>query len=50
MSVILDTHAFLWFVLGDSRLSKDARDQIEHPSQEKLISPASYREIAIKVS
>jgi PIN domain nuclease of toxin-antitoxin system len=47
---MLDTHTFLWFVLGDSKLSSTARKQIEEPSNEKLISPASYWEIAIKIS
>jgi PIN domain nuclease of toxin-antitoxin system len=50
MRVLLDSHAFLWFVMGDSRISAAAKAQIEDPAFEKLISPASYWEIAIKVS
>ena len=50
MRVLLDTHAFLWFVLGDLKLSSNARDHIEDPGNEKLVSPASYWEIAIKIS
>lgn len=50
MRVLLDTHAFLWFVLGDAQLSRTARRHIEDPGNEKLISPASYWEIAIKIS
>jgi PIN domain nuclease of toxin-antitoxin system len=50
MRVLLDTHAFLWFVLGDAKLSSNARHAIEDPDHEKLVSPASYWEIAIKVS
>jgi PIN domain nuclease of toxin-antitoxin system len=46
----LDTHAFLWFVLGDAKLSRNARTHIEDTGNEKLISPASYWEIAIKIS
>ena len=42
MRILLDTHAFLWFVLGDSQLSNTARRHIEDPGNEKLISPASY--------
>jgi PIN domain nuclease of toxin-antitoxin system len=50
MRVLLDTHAFLWFVLGDPQLSRNARNRIEDPGNEKLVSPASYWEIAIKIS
>jgi PIN domain nuclease of toxin-antitoxin system len=50
MKLLLDTHAFLWFVLGDSQLSGGARTLIADPANEKLISPASYWEIAIKIS
>lgn len=50
MRVLLDTHAFLWFVLGDAQLSGTARQHIEDPGNEKLLSPASYWEIAIKIS
>ena len=50
MRVLLDTHAFLWFVLGDAKLSHTARSYIEEPQNDKLISPASYWEIAIKIS
>jgi len=48
--VLLDTHTFLWFVLGDSKLSSTARQQIEDQQNDKLLSPASYWEIAIKIS
>jgi PIN domain nuclease of toxin-antitoxin system len=50
MRLLLDTHAFLWFVLGDPRLVQTARDAILDPAQAKLVSPASYWEIAIKIS
>ena len=50
MRILLDTHAFLWFVLGDPQLSSTARRHIEDPGNEKLVSPASYWEIAIKIS
>jgi PIN domain nuclease of toxin-antitoxin system len=48
--VLLDTHAWLWFVLGDSKLAATARSLIEDPLNEKLISPAFYWETAIKIS
>ena len=50
MRILLDTHAFLWFVLGDSQLSRGALAFISDPGNEKLVSPASCWEIAIKIS
>lgn len=50
MRVLLDTHTFLWFALDDPRVSAVARSLILDPSHEKLVSPASYWEIAIKLS
>lgn len=50
MRMLLDSHAFLWFVLGDAKLSRQARTEIESSTNEKLVSPASYWEIAIKIS
>jgi PIN domain nuclease of toxin-antitoxin system len=50
MRLLLDTHAFLWFVLGEPYLSSTARSYILDSAHAKLISPASYWEIAIKVS
>ena len=49
MRVLMDTHAFLWFVLDDPKLSAVAKRAIEDPANDVLISPASYWEIAIKV-
>ncbi|MGH7200976.1 MAG: type II toxin-antitoxin system VapC family toxin [Planctomycetaceae bacterium] len=45
----MDTHAFLWFVLDDPRLSNAAEALMTDPSNELEISPASYWEIAIKI-
>ena len=50
MKLLLDTHTFLWFLGGDSELSKKARTLIENPEHEKYISIASFWEIAIKNS
>ena len=49
MSILLDTHTFLWFVLDDPQLSTSARTLIEDPASDVLVSPATYWEIAIKV-
>jgi len=50
MRVLLDTHAFLWFILDDPQLSQTAKRLIEDPTNEVEISPASYWEIAIKIA
>ena len=50
MRLLLDTHCFLWFFTGDSKLSGDARAAIESTSNESLVSIASLWEMAIKSS
>jgi PIN domain nuclease of toxin-antitoxin system len=50
MRFLLDTHAFLWFILNDKALSSTARQHIIDPTNMIEISPASYWEIAIKVA
>ena len=50
MRVLLDTHTLLWFALNDPSLSAAARAVIVDPANEKLVSPASWWEIGIKMS
>ena len=50
MKLLLDTHVFLWFILGSPHLSADARVLIEDERNRKFISVASLWEIAIKSS
>ena len=50
MRVLLDTHALLWFLLDDPKLSRVARGVIADAHNRPEISPASYWEIAIKIS
>src|SRR5687768_8623346 len=50
MKLLLDTQAFLWFLLGDARLSEPAKASIIEPANTKLVSPATFWEVAIKVS
>ncbi|MDA1015590.1 MAG: hypothetical protein O3A00_14200 [Planctomycetota bacterium] len=50
MRILLVTHSFLWFVLGDLKLSASARAEIESSPNTRLLSPASFWEIAIKIS
>ena len=49
MKYLLDTHALLWFLARDKRLSDRARQFIENPSNEIFLSIVSLWEIAIKV-
>ena len=48
MNYLLDTHTILWYLFGDSRLSKNAKDIIE--SNVCFYSYASFWEISIKQS
>ncbi len=49
MEAILDTHAFLWWLASDKRLSKPARDFIGDEANTVFVSAASAWEIATKV-
>ncbi|MDX6696273.1 MAG: hypothetical protein QOF02_3876 [Blastocatellia bacterium] len=49
MKLLLDTHAFLWFIEDNPRLSAQAKALLESDA-ELLISIASLWEIAIKTS
>ena len=50
MRLLLDSHAFLWFVWDDPRLSPTAKRLIEDVNNDLYISVAGIWEIAIKVS
>ncbi len=50
MEILLDTHAFLWFVSGNSELSQNAINAILDPSNKPYLSIASLWEISIKTS
>ncbi|NOT60452.1 MAG: type II toxin-antitoxin system VapC family toxin [Acidobacteria bacterium] len=50
MKYLLDTHAFIWFVENDPRLSPTARLLIEDSTNELWLSIASVWEMAIKVN
>ena len=48
MNLLLDTHAYLWFVGGNDRLSTPARSAIENPDNRVFVSIASLWEITVK--
>ncbi|TAM98511.1 MAG: type II toxin-antitoxin system VapC family toxin [Chitinophagaceae bacterium] len=50
MKLLLDTHAFIWFISGDKRLAEKAKENIKNAENRCFISIASLWEIAIKVS
>ena len=49
MKVLLDTHAFLWWLAGDERLSRRARSVIGDQETVVYVSAASAWEICTKV-
>ena len=48
--ILLDTHAFLWFILGNPRFSPLARSMIEDEANETIVSIVTPWEIAIKTA
>jgi PIN domain nuclease of toxin-antitoxin system len=46
MTILLDTHALLWWVIDDARLSETARARIQDPENTVVVSSASGWEIA----
>lgn len=49
MRILLDTHAFLWWIDESERLSRKARDCLFDPKHHFFLSLASVWELAIKV-
>ena len=49
MSILLDTHALLWWMNGNPRLSERARAAVGAPSAEVFVSAASAWELAVKL-
>ena len=50
MRLLLDTHAFLWWVGASPKLSRRAKAAVAKATNQCLVSVASGWEIAIKVS
>jgi PIN domain nuclease of toxin-antitoxin system len=48
MTVLLDTHAFLWAALEPGRLSVAARTSVTDPANEVMVSSISFWEISLK--
>jgi PIN domain nuclease of toxin-antitoxin system len=50
VSLLLDTHTFLWFINDDARLSSQAAAQIANPAERVVVSVVSAWEITVKTS
>ena len=48
MRLLLDTHVFVWYDSGDSRLNDDTRFAVDDPANEIYLSVASIWEIVAK--
>jgi PIN domain nuclease of toxin-antitoxin system len=48
MSLLLDTHVLLWFLVNATKLSASARQAILDPANTRWLSPISLLEIALK--
>ncbi len=48
MKFLLDTHALLWWLADDNQLGRRARELVEDPGNDVLISMVSLWEIAVK--
>lgn len=50
MAYLLDTHALIWFLEGDERLSATAKEVMSNDDSNLYLSMASLWEMAIKIS
>lgn len=48
MRLLLDTHALIWWLLGDDALSRRAREAIADEANDVAVSAASAMEVATK--
>jgi PIN domain nuclease of toxin-antitoxin system len=48
MRLLLDTHIFLWFIIGDRKLTKSHQDLIRDPRNEVFLSVVSIWEAIVK--
>ncbi|HWE04901.1 MAG TPA: type II toxin-antitoxin system VapC family toxin [Tepidisphaeraceae bacterium] len=48
MKLLLDTHIFLWWIMGSDRLSPAARAAIDDPANDVFLSSIAAVEIAAK--
>ena len=49
MKLLLDTHALLWWLADEKQFGQRARDLVEDPANDVLVSMVSLWEIVVKV-
>ena len=49
MGTLLDTHALIWWVDGDKRITPALRQRLDDPEEDVFVSAASAWEIATKM-
>ena len=49
MNLLLDTHALLWYIEGNSSLSTKAIHLIDNPLNDVFVSMTSFYEMAVKL-
>ena len=49
MGTLLDTHALIWWVERDERITPALRQRLDNPDEDVFVSAASAWEIATKV-
>lgn len=50
MALLLDTHALIWYLEGDTQLSSTAKHQLDNQATRRLVSSVSIWEMAIKIN
>ncbi len=50
MNLLLDTHALIWFLEGNDKLTFKCKKLIEDADNNKYVSIASFLEISIKIN
>jgi PIN domain nuclease of toxin-antitoxin system len=48
MRILLDTHVFIWFIMGDRRLTPSLRNVLDDPANEIQLSVISIWESIVK--
>jgi PIN domain nuclease of toxin-antitoxin system len=49
VKLLLDTHALLWWLADDKQIGRRARELVEDPANDVLVSMVSLWEIAVKM-
>ncbi len=50
MDILLDTHAIIWFLEGETSLSENIRSAVQDTSTQKFVSIITFYDFAIKIN